>query len=99
MQKKYDKEFKVMVCELMLSGQSAISVATDYGIDVSTVRKWKKQYQSGREAFTGSGRPSLTPEEKQIRELKKRLQETEMERDILKKALGIFSKNDRTFTG
>jgi transposase len=98
MKKKYDKEFKIMISELMLSGQSAKSLSEEYGVDASTIRNWKNLYQSNKEAFTGSGNPSLTLEEKEIRRLKKQLREAEMERDILKKAVGIFSMSDRKRT-
>ena len=87
-----------MISELMLSGQSAKSLAEEYGVDASTIRNWKNLYQSNKEAFTGSGNPSLTPEDKEIRRLKKQLREAEMERDILKKAVGIFSMSDRKRT-
>ena len=98
-----------MICGLLLSGQSAKTLSEEYGVDASLMRnkaawRWKKQHLSEKEAFTGSGEPSLTPEEKEIRELsrvawRKRLREAEMERDILKKAVGIgaafrFSKSD-----
>jgi len=98
MKKKYDKEFKIMISELLLSGQSARSLSEEYGVDQSTIRNWKKLYQGDKEAFTGSGNPSLTPEEKEIRRLKKLLKDAEMERDILKKAVGIFSASDRKRT-
>lgn len=99
MQKQYDKDFKIMVCELMASGQSPKSLAQEYGMDESSVRKWKKQYDGDKEAFTGTGNPSLTPLEKENRELKKQLKETALERDILKKAVAIFSAGDRRNIG
>ena len=40
----------------------------------------------------------MTDEERQIAQLKRQLREAQLERDILKKAIGIFSKNDRKFT-
>ena len=46
----------------------------------------------GELAFPGKGKEALTSQEKEIRELKKRLKDAEMERDILKKAMAIFSK-------
>ena len=98
MANKYDKEFKVMISELVISGQSVKNISEEYGIDPSTVRKWKKAYQSPKEAFTGSGIPSLSAEEKEIRRLKKALREAELERDILKKAVAIFSSKDRPVT-
>lgn len=92
---KYNKEFKEMLVELLHSGQSAEDLGKEYGVHASSIRKWRRQYESPKESFTGSGVPSLTPEEKEIRRLKKILKETELERDILKKAVSIFSKSDR----
>jgi transposase len=43
-------------------------------------------------AFPGNGNEALTLEQKRIKELEKALRDTEMERDILKKAVGIFSR-------
>jgi transposase-like protein len=42
--------------------------------------------------FPGNGREALTPQQQKIRELEKRLKDAEMERDILKKAMAIFSR-------
>jgi transposase-like protein len=42
-------------------------------------------------AFSGRGNPALTDEQRRIRELEKKLKNAELERDILKKALAIFS--------
>ena len=36
----------------------------------------------------------MSDEERQIAKLKKQLREAQLERDILKKAIGIFSKGD-----
>lgn len=92
--KRYDKEFKIMLVELMLSGQRAEDLGKEYGVHPASIRGWKRTYLSNRESFTGSGTPSLTPEQKEIRALKKQLKDAEMERDILKKAVSIFSKSD-----
>ena len=46
----------------------------------------------GELAFPGHGKMALTEEQKRIRELEKKLHDTEMERDILKKAMAIFSR-------
>ncbi|MDX1641173.1 MAG: hypothetical protein R3220_05720 [Balneolaceae bacterium] len=43
-------------------------------------------------AFLGKGIPSQTPEQKELAALKKELADVRMERDILKKAMGIFTK-------
>ena len=91
----YDKEFKIMLCELIKSGQSVTSVSKEYGVHVSSLHKWKHLYNGPKEAFTGSGKPSLTAEEKEIRRLKKVVKEISLERDILKKAVSIFSASDK----
>ncbi len=48
-----------------------------------------------RRKFLGKGNLKLTPEQEKIHELEKRLKDAELERDILKKATGIFSKSGR----
>jgi len=59
------------------------------------IRRWLKESRSDKEAFTGNGNPSLSDHEKEVIALQKELQEIKMERDILKKAVSIFSKSDR----
>lgn len=92
--KRYDKDFKIMLVELMLSGQRAEDLGKEYGVHPASIRSWKRTYLSNRESFTGSGTPSLTLEQKEIKALKKQLRNAEIERDILKKAVSIFSKSD-----
>ena len=45
---KYEKEFKVMISELLISGQSVKKVSEEYKLDASMIRKWKKAYESDR---------------------------------------------------
>ena len=54
----------------------------------------RKALESQEASFPGQGNPKQTAEEKEIVKLKKELRETQLERDILKKAVSIFSKND-----
>jgi len=98
MRKQYEKEFKLMIVGLLESGQSVKQISQDYQLNDSMVHRWKREYHSEKEAFTGNGRASLTPQEKEVQRLKKELKEVQLERDILKKAVGIFSKSDRTST-
>ena len=58
--------------------------------------KWRKEYEEfGDGSFPGKGNLKLTPEQEKIHELEKKLKDAELERDILKKAIGIFSKSGR----
>jgi len=52
-----------------------------------------KEYCAG--SFSGHGVANLTPEMKELSDLKKQIQRIETENEILKKALGIISKSDR----
>lgn len=96
--KSYDKEFKEMAVSLLKTGKKAKDVAADLGITSDLVNRWKREsirYGSG--SFSGNGRANLNEEQKQIVELKKQLREVQLERDILKKAVGIFSKGDSKY--
>ena len=55
-----------------------------------------QDYQEyGSNSFPGKNNLKLTPEQERIVELEKKLKDAELERDILKKAISIFSKNGR----
>jgi transposase len=90
--RKYDKEFKLNAVRLTTTGgQRVTEVARDLGIDTNMLHRWRNQFKGdGVGAFPGKGR--LTPQDEQIRRLERDLKNVAEERDILKKALGIFSK-------
>lgn len=95
MQKKvqtYTREFKQEAVRLVQeSGKTQAQIARDLGIADSTLHHWCKQStEYGIQAFPGSGHQ--TPREEEIRQLKRELEITRQERDILKKAIGIFSQ-------
>lgn len=93
--RKFDAAYKLMAVELVSLGNSVQKVSTDLGIRVDYVRKWVREHKSGKEGvFPGNGNPILTDSEKRIRALEKELRESKMENEILKKAVGIFSKRD-----
>jgi len=91
-QRTYTKEFKLEAVRLaQTSGKSQSQVARDLGIADSTLHHWCKEFaKAGERAFPGSGNPATGEEE--IRRLKRELEVTRQERDILKKALAIFSR-------
>lgn len=93
--RQFDKEFKIMAVELCMSGKPTSEVAEELGLRTELVSRWKREYQQRKEgSFSGHGKPSLTAEQAEIAKLKKQLREAEIERDILKKAVSIFSRND-----
>jgi transposase len=91
----YDREFKVKAVELVLQrGKKMQQVADDLGMPFANLRRWKREYEAGHfnEGFV-SPRPSA--ESLEVSRLKRELLDAQLERDILKKAVAIFSKNGR----
>jgi len=92
MVKKYDNEFKVMIVELLKSGIKAKQVSDEYRLNVSMIGRWRREYAAKSGDF--SKKRELSIEEQELKALKKELRDVKMERDILKKAVSIFSKSD-----
>lgn len=92
--RQYDSEFKKQAVKLCLEdGKTVSEVADHLGINRDLLYHWRKQMQKkGELAFPGNGKQLLTSEQQRIKDLEKRLKDVEMERDILKKALAIFSQ-------
>ena len=90
--RKYSKEFKVEAVKLHLEqGMTQRQVAKDLGISNQVLWRWIEEYRTNEgESFPGKGR--LKPTDEKIRELETKLRRTEMERDILKKAMAYFAK-------
>jgi transposase len=93
--RQFDRAFKVMAVELCFSGKPTGEVAEELGIRADLLSRWKREYKQQREgSFSGHGKASLPPEQAEIAKLRKQLRKAEIERDILKKAVSIFSRND-----
>ncbi len=73
--KKYDEEFKQNAVKKIFDGQSVASVARELGVGEGLLHKWKRARLA-----------SASDAEREVVELRKKLREVEMERDILKKA-------------
>jgi transposase len=93
--KFYDREFKQKAVELSYTRGNAKEIAEELGIRPELLYRWRrehKKYQNN--SFPGKGKPKLTDLEKENARLRKELRDAKMERDILKKAVSIFSKSD-----
>jgi transposase len=88
----YDKDFKLNTVNLCkTSGRSKNKIAQELGVPKSTVCKWVKEYhQEGSESFRGKG--YIKSSEEELKALRKELHHVRQERDILKKAVAIFSE-------
>jgi transposase len=91
----YLPEFKREALQLwQSSGKSASAIENELGITPGLLSRWKrKQVKSGQNAFPGKGR--LLPEQERMRQLEKENAILRQERDILKKAVAIFSSPSR----
>ena len=95
----YDKEFKLEAVRLVLEeGHSARWVERKLGTGQGVVYAWVRAYNADPEhAFPGQGK--LKPPERELRDLKHELERVKRERDILKKAVAIFSKDPDRYSG
>ena len=86
----YTKDFKTESVEYLIrSGKTAKKIAAELGISNELLSRWKREYKEHKEkAFPGNGNPI----EKELFNLRRELVDVKGERDILKKALAIFSK-------
>jgi transposase len=93
--KAYSREFKLEAMRLLeTSGKSAAEIERDLGIGAGCLCRWKaKLSQDGPQAFPGHGR--LMPEQERMRQLERENEILRQERDILKKAVAIFSHPSR----
>ena len=89
----YSREFKEDAVRLVTDKEVPVSqVALDLGIHENTIYKWMRQYSADPEgAFPGKGR--LKPQDEELRRLQRENDILKEEREILKKALAIFSKH------
>jgi len=88
--KVYSKEFKESAVRMVTEqGRKASEVARDLGISEQMLHNWKRKLQDKNDnAFPGKGR--LSPQEAEVRDLKKEIARLKEERDILKKAAKFF---------
>ena len=98
--KQYTKEQKLEIIKLSYEeGQSIANIALRFNVSSNTIYNWRNQFKKHQEdAFPGNGIKIMSKSEREIENLKKQLREAQLERDILKKAIGIFSKKDMKFT-
>ena len=92
MTKKHDNEFKVMIVELLKSGSKAKQLGEEYGLNPGMIGRWKREFAARSGDF--SKKKVLSIEAQELKTLKKELRDVTIERDILKKAVSIFSKSD-----
>ena len=89
----HSNDFKLMIVELKRSGISTKDISEEYDLNPSMVSRWCREYKAKSGDFSIS--EELSSEALELRALRKELKDVKIARDILKKAVSIFSKSDR----
>jgi len=82
----YDQGLKKTIVELLDSGKSVKELTVEFGVSQASIHRWCKELSTP----TSSNNESI-----RIKALEKELKNVRLERDILKKAVSIFSKSDK----
>lgn len=88
--RKYDASFKEDVVKMTESDRSIPEIAQSLGISETLIYRWRNQTKGSQDGLVDPA--GLNSQAEEIQRLKARLHRTEQEREILKKALGIFSR-------
>ncbi len=101
----YTPEFRQQLVELVHAGRSANNVAKEFGLHAATVAKWVRLSPMGTPAAAPLARsnvaqgPLNAAERQELVELRRKLRQVQMERDILAKATAWFAqKSEKTST-
>ncbi len=97
--RKFDREYKQMVVELANAREDISALAAELDLRADLIYRWRREALANLGAsFPGQGNKTMTEEQKEIARLKKELRDAQLERDILKKAVSIFSKSDGKYS-
>ncbi|HLF20389.1 MAG TPA: transposase [Bacteroidota bacterium] len=93
--RQFDAQFKLDALRLIEESNRKISdIAKDLDIRPELLYRWRSEHSADpQEAFPGKGH--LKPEQERLQQLEQELARVKQERDILKKALAYFSRNER----
>jgi transposase len=90
--RSFTDEFKREAVSLLASsGRPLTQIAMELGIQPSMLRSWRGAVNGQKAASAGGSAAAPSAEQVEIRRLRRELERVQMERDILKKAVGIFS--------
>jgi len=90
--RQFTDEFRAGAVRLVLEeGKTVAQVARDLGLTASSVSLWVRRARADR----SGGKTGLTTEERaELAALRKEMRVVRMERDILKKAVAFFAKEN-----
>lgn len=93
--RSFNKEYKLDVITQSYARENIKELANELGLRPELIYRWRSEYEGNPQgSFPGQGIPRHTPEEAELARLQRENADLRMERDILKKAIGIFSKKN-----
>ena len=91
---KYTEEFKRSVVDhCQTSGKTTTQVAQEFGVNVWNLRDWKRQYRLVAKPVDAPMPQTPEAMSREIQQLRRELARVTMQRDILKKSMGILSES------
>ena len=87
----YSKEFKSEAVRLSYQRENIKELADELGVKVQRIYKWRRDAKGTSAISPSENNPDS---DKEVKQLRKALKEKELELEILKKAVHIFSKSD-----
>jgi transposase len=87
----FDRGYKEAAVRLVVEEKRSVAgVARELGISANLLHRWKREFgELGKQAFPGKGH--LPAEQEELRRLRQQLRDVTEERDILKKAIAVFT--------
>ena len=90
--KQFTRGYKLETVHLSYQRGSVVELASELGLRPELIYRWRAEFDAtGEKSFPGKGNSRESEDE--LTRLKRELTEVRMERDILKKAMAIFSKH------
>ena len=90
--KRYNEEFKADILRLIREEKRPVSsIVKDFGVNDQTVRNWLKESKDKQDP----DKVRISELETELKETKKKLADSEVTIDILKKATSIFAQSSR----
>jgi len=92
----FDREFKYEAIWLMDEGNRSVSdLARDLDVHKNLLHQWRRKYRADMEQQAFPGKGHLRAPEEELRRLQRENENLKEEKEILKKALAIFSKHPK----
>ena len=91
-QKRHSKAYRRQAVELLMSGRTLSDLASELGVSVPTLHRWKEEYLM-EVAEQPADTQALPPHQmwQELQRLRKENQKLKLHQEILKKAMGILS--------